>query len=311
MKKLNILFLVLCATLFTSKINAQNAVVPNGGFEKWTTLAPGFPSSPEGWLSSDELAFAFSNGKTNTASISKTADKKSGTSAVVLKRDVFSDATTGAKDTVIGTMLTASLLGLFEDGTLGFPSKTRPSALTGFYKFVNPDKDTAQIAFIASKYNTTIKKTEEVGGAEFFITAPASVFTPFTVPIVYDSKLKGIDTLGIIIACSTDEVKSLKTVLTIDDLGLTYPVGTDEFETVPISIYPNPAFEYAYFDFSAIPAAKNIELFDIQGRLVNTSIIENSLFQLSLSDFSTGTFVYKVTDEKHNLIKTGKLVVGK
>ena len=139
----------------------------------------------------------------------------------------------------------------------------------------------------------------------------AATFTSFSVPIVYDPAIKGIDTVVIIISCSNDSKMSLKTELTIDDLGLTYPVSTDEFEAVPISIYPNPAFEYAYFDFSAIPTAKNIELFDIQGRLVNTSVIENSLFQLSLSDFSTGTYVYKVSDAKHNLIKTGKIEVLK
>lgn len=309
MKQFNI-FLLLCTILFTSKINAQNAVVPNGGFEKWSII-PGFPETPNGWLSSDELSFAFSSGVIKAASVTKSTDKKSGTYAMTLKRDVFNNATTGEKDTVIGTVLTASLLGLFQDGTLGFTSKTRPSALTGFYKFVNPDKDTAQIVFIASKYNTTTKKTEEIGGGGLLITTPASVFTSFTVPMMYDPEFKGIDTLAIIITCSTDEVKSLKTVFTIDDLGLTYPVSTDEFEAVPISIYPNPAFEYAYFDFSAVPTAKNIQLFDIQGRLVNTSFIENSLFQLSLTDFSTGTFIYKVTDNQNNLIKTGKIEVVK
>ena len=144
-----------------------------------------------------------------------------------------------------------------------------------------------------------------------FITAPATTFTAFTAPIKYDAKLKGIDTINIIITCSTGGKKSLKTELTVDDLGLTYPVSTDEFEAVPISIYPNPAFEYAYFDFSAISTAKNIELFDVQGRLVNTSVIENNLFQLSLADFSTGTYVYKVTDAKNNLVKTGKIEVLK
>jgi hypothetical protein len=311
MKKFNILFVALCATLFISKSNAQNAVVPNGGFEKWTTLAPGFPETPENWLSSDELAFAFTNGQTKSASVTKTTDKKSGTYAMTLKRDVFTNAATGAKDTVIGTVITASLLGLFEDNTAGFAVKTRPSALTGFYKFVNPDKDVATIEVIAGKFNTTTKVSETVGEGTTLIKNAASTYTSFTTPIEYDPKLKGIDTIAVIIACSDDNVTSLKTVFTIDDLGLTYPVGTDEFEAVPISIYPNPAFEYAYFDFSAIPSAKNIELFDIQGRLVNTSVIENSLFQLSLTDFSTGTFVYKVTDAKHNLVKTGKLVVGK
>ena len=306
MKKLNILFLVLCTTFFATKSNAQNAVVPNGGFETWSTLSAGAPSSPNGWTTSDLINFAF-GGKSSSST--KVTDKKSGSFAILLKRSVTQTAT--SSDTTTGTILTGTLLQLFSGATPGFPVKTRPSALTGFYKFINPDKDTATMLIGASKYNKITNEAEEAGVGELFLTKPAATFTAFSVPVVYNPAIKGIDTVSIIITCSTNTIKSLKTELTIDDLGLTYPVSTDEFEAVPISIYPNPAFEYAYFDFSAIPAAKNIELFDIQGRLVNTSVIENSLFQLSLSDFSTGTYVYKVSDAKHNLIKTGKIEVLK
>ena len=302
MKKINILLVLICTILFATNSNAQNAVVPNGGFEKWGTLAPGSPETPTGWISSDLFS-----GK--AGSVAKSTDKKSGSYAVVLKRYIVTTAT--SSDTVTGTILSGDFFSFFTKGSLGFPSKTRPSALTGFYKLVNPDKDTATILVIAGKYNTTTNVSDEVGAGELFLDKPATTFTSFSAPIKYDAQLKGIDSIAIIIACSTDSKISLKTELTIDDLGLTYPVSTDEFEAVPISIYPNPAFEYAYFDFSAIPTAKNIELFDIQGRLVNTSVIENNLFQLSLSDFSTGTYVYKVSDAKHNLIKTGKIEVLK
>ena len=307
MKKINILLVLICTILFATNSNAQNAVVPNGGFEKWGTLAPGAPEGPTGWISSDIFAFAFKNIKSGSAT--KTADKKSGSSAILLKRDVVKTATSA--DTVIGLIFSGDFLAFFQNDALGFASKTRPSALTGFYKFVNPDKDTANIFIACGKYDAAKKMSDEVGFSELFITTPATAFTAFTAPIKYDAKLKGIDTINIIITCSTGGKKSLKTELTVDDLGLTYPVSTDEFEAVPISIYPNPAFEYAYFDFSAISAAKNIELFDIQGRLVNTSVIENNLFQLSLADFSTGTYVYKVTDAKNNLVKTGKIEVLK
>ena len=306
MKKINILLVLICTILFATNSNAQNAVVPNGGFETWSSLGAGAPATPNGWITSDLISSAF-GGKSSSST--KVTDKKSGSFAILLKKSVTQTAT--SSDTTTGTVLTGTLLQLFDGATPGFPAKTRPSALTGFYKFINPDKDTANVLVGASKYNTTKNEAEEAGTGELFLTTPAATFTAFSVPIVYDPAIKGIDTVVIIITCSTGAVTSLKTELTIDDLGLTYLVSTDEFEAVPISIYPNPAFEYAYFDFSAISTAKNIELFDIQGRLVNTSVIENSLFQLSLAAFSTGTYVYKVTDAKNNLVKTGKIEVLK
>ena len=179
MKKLNILLLVLCTTLFASKSNAQNAVVPNGGFEKWSALGAGAPETPDGWVSSDLFSFAFGGGKSSSAT--KSTDKKSGSFAIVLKRDIVTTAT--SSDTVTGTIITGSLLGLLQNNTLGFVSKTRPSALTGFYKLVNPDKDTADIIITAGKFNTTTKQSDEVGTGELFLTTPATTFTSFSVPI--------------------------------------------------------------------------------------------------------------------------------
>ena len=309
MKKLNILFLVLCAISFTTKSNAQNAAIPNAGFELWSPIGQNFPKMPNGWVTSD-LLYYFSFADTKT--VTKTADKKSGSAAMLLKRDtatldVFSG---GVITTVFDTLSCFVYTGDFLKDKLGFYSKTRPSALTGFYKLKNPDKDTASIVIAVDKYDENIQKSVTAGIGRLILPA-SDTYTNFIVPILYDANVQGTDTIFIGITCGSDIKKSLKTELTVDDLGLTYPVSTDEFEAVPISIYPNPAFEYAYFDFSAISAAKNIELFDIQGRLVNTSVIENNLFQLSLADFSTGTYAYKVTDAKNNLVKTGKIEVLK
>ncbi len=307
MKKIYAFLIAAICCFFTQNSFAQNGAIPNAGFENWSKLDPSLPEMPNGWVTEDLIYAAFF--EANTKTTIKTNDKKSGAAAILIKTDTATISFVGLgsiKDTLAG----GAVLGNFLTQQAGMPLKTRPAGVSGFYKFKNPDKDTATIAVGASKYNTATKKSTEVGGGELLFKA-AAAYTAFNVPIKYTPGTTGMDTLNIYISCGSDVIKSTKSELTIDDLGLTWAVGTSEFEDVPVSIYPNPAFEYAYFDFKAVPQANKIELIDMNGRSVHLENINNSLFQLSLNDFTTGTYFYKVSDAENKVIKTGKIEVLK
>jgi hypothetical protein len=306
MKKIYSFAIAALCCFFTLNLNAQNGALPNPGFEKWSQVDPSIPlAMPDGWITTDLIFTLFF--EANTKTVVKTTDKKSGTAAVLLKRDTATLFLFGIplKDTLEAGLILGDLL----TGQSGMPLKTRPAGLSGFYKYKNPDKDTSNVSISAIKYNATTKEATEIGKGVLVFT-PTTAYTAFSVPMKYKTGTTGMDTLNVVFNCGSD-LKSTKTELIIDDLGLTWAVGTDDFEAVPVSIYPNPAFEFAYFDFKAVPQAATIELFDMNGRTVRLENINNSLFQLSLNDFATGTYVYKVSNTANQTIKTGKIEVLK
>ncbi len=297
--------LFCCASLMAT---AQTTEVPNGGFEDWNSLAPGFPEMPDNWVTSDLLNVFFFGA--NTSSVSKTADKKTGESALFMKRDTATLTIDfgGIPVSFLDTLSSFVVLGDIISGQQGVFTSVRPVAIAGFYKYKNPDNDTSRIAAIPAAYDAANDTLIDVGVGEL-IFKPSATYKSFTVPIQYTPGTIGIDTLTILIQCGSDIKKSARTELTIDDLGILYMVGTNEYEVVPISIYPNPAFEFAYFDLKAVPSAATVQLYDATGRLVATETVNDTLLKLPLSELSSGNYFYHVLDNNKKTIKTGVIAV--
>ncbi len=302
-------FLLGAAFCCTSLIaTAQTTEVPNGGFEDWAALAPGFPEMPKSWISSDLINVFFYGATTKT--VIQTTDKKSGKSALFMKRDTATLSINfgGTPVSFLDTLSSFAVLGDLISQKQGVFTSDRPVAIAGFYKYKNPDKDTSRIAAVAGAYDSTKDSLIQVGVGELLFK-PSATYKSFTVPIQYVPGSTGMDSLNIVIQCGSDIKKSNKTELTIDDLGILYVVGTNEYEDVPINIYPNPAFEFAYFDLKAVPSATMVQLYDITGRLVATETVNDTLLKLPLSDLSSGNYFYHVLDNNKKTIKTGVIAV--
>jgi Secretion system C-terminal sorting domain len=309
MKKVFLLMLALVMSLTSTTTFAQNGVVPNAGFEDWSSVDPSVEfEMPNNWLTSD-LFYAFLL-EAETNMVKKTTDKKSGTAAILLKKDTVTVDLGGGfviKD-VFGSF---ALMLDFDTEAHGMPVTVRPAALKGFYKMVNPDKDSAYISAIAGKYDTTGDSLVDVGEGILYFTKATATYQPFTVPIIYTPGSKGIDTLDLEINCGGEVNTSNKTELYLDDLALQWAVSADEYDAVPISIYPNPTIEFANFDFTAVKEAAAIELFDISGKVVKRERINASIFQVNLAELSKGMYIYKVYDNSNKTLKTGKIEVLK
>jgi hypothetical protein len=96
-----------------------------------------------------------------------------------------------------------------------------------------------------------------------------------------------------------------------------YPIATNEAETTfqalnnpsfeqdqSISLYPNPAKDKV--NVSGDYDLQSIQLFDVQGRLLQTQLVEGNQTVLDIATQSNGVYFIKVTSDKG--IKVGKIV---
>jgi len=88
-----------------------------------------------------------------------------------------------------------------------------------------------------------------------------------------------------------------------------FPIGTGDAETIfsqlsttdftkdeSIVLYPNPASDYV--NISCDSAIKSVELFDIQGRLLETAIDNKKQTRLNIATQSSGIYFVRITTEK-------------
>ena len=84
-----------------------------------------------------------------------------------------------------------------------------------------------------------------------------------------------------------------------------------EFENSQVKIYPNPAKEHFFLDFSKaknISENMEIEIYDVFGRLVLAQKINENLNKVAISDLQSGVFIYKMVGE-NDVLGSGKIVV--
>jgi hypothetical protein len=202
----------------------------------------------------------------------------------------------------------------------GFPISSRPSFLTGFYQFTQggsgtkPNIDTAFIAVGFTKYNTSTKNTDSIGGGFFFITTTKAVFTPFSIPIFYLPNFAGVtpDTATILISSSIAQKSFPNTSLIIDDLSFASATGvkTALFTKGLPSTYPNPI--NTDLNISNLPKEiAFIEIKDFAGSTVFSSSINEETVHISLSDFNNGIYFYSLKEEDGTTVYNSKFVVAK
>jgi hypothetical protein len=85
----------------------------------------------------------------------------------------------------------------------------------------------------------------------------------------------------------------------IDDLSITTSLSTDEniHNLDNIKIYPNPTDNLLFIDTTE-KQIQEIEIFDLQGRLLKTIKENKEKYQIDISNFSSATYLVKLSTEK-------------
>lgn len=90
----------------------------------------------------------------------------------------------------------------------------------------------------------------------------------------------------------------------LDNVNITGNLSTNENAIAGLKIYPNPASQNLYVS-SDLNGAKSVSIFDVLGKQVVKTTVENS--PINISDLKSGVYIVKVTEEGKTA--TRKLVV--
>lgn len=82
--------------------------------------------------------------------------------------------------------------------------------------------------------------------------------------------------------------------------------------TGSIQVYPNPSNGEFILQWSVVSGQLSVEIYNMLGEKVYfQSNIQNSTFNINLSNQPNGIYLYRVTDESGNLIGNGKFIIQK
>jgi Leucine-rich repeat (LRR) protein len=81
-------------------------------------------------------------------------------------------------------------------------------------------------------------------------------------------------------------------------------LNTNEFENTSVAISPNPTKNYVHI--SSKDVINSVQLFDVQGRLIETQLKDNETVTFDLSDKNSGIYFLKVSTE--NGVKVEKVI---
>lgn len=297
MKK--ILLSLLTGTLFTLNASAQ----VDFGFElPWTANG----GNAQGWASAkflvpgvvvqDNVVFHFG---ANSAKIT-TSDVSA-----------ISGSTNGLLPATSGVMLT----GFIGFGTppvkLGYPFTQRKDSLGFFARYQPTGVDTAFAQVIFYKRNT---QRDTIAQGYTKITSTNGNFELKYVEMVYDANFPNTtlpDSALIIFSSSLPTGAQLGSTLWVDDLQWgTINTGVQEaVKNEKINLTPNPASEFISINFGNITTAKEIQIVDVKGKLVESFGVNSKTETFSVSHIANGLYFYNIKDKNAAIISSGKITI--
>jgi len=210
MKKQNI---ALALILLLSTVAGFSQVIPNSGFESWTSTT--FFEEPEPYSTTNSLSYMIGD----TTAVTKSTDSYAGTYSARLETMAF-----GA-DTVTGLIMVGELRGQNIIG--GVPFTTRPTSLSGYVKYNLVGGDELTIICIFTRQGLPL------GSIQQSYSGTQENFTQITMPVDWIIPLLTPDSLKVVIANTSTFVTG--------HAGST--VYLDHFQFSNNDAFPNGEFE--------------------------------------------------------------------
>ncbi len=300
MKKLYVMFAVVLISAAT--IDAQNAATPNAGFENWTqTVSTVTYNDPVSWNDLNSTTASF--GAVTCFKATAAADVHSGLAALklvtttVLGQNANGIATTGT----INTSTQAITGGIAYTG--------RPDSIVGFYKSTPVSGDHGFFQLLL----TGTSNTDTVGYVRFNTpTTAVSTYMRFSAPVVYKSAT-AVSTAQWLLSSSFGATgQQPNATVFVDDIDLIFnPNGIQEQELQSgFHVGPNPAQDIVTVYNTRLTHA-TIQFYEITGRKVLATTINEANNVVNLSNLSQGSYLYTIFDEQGMPLNNGKIIVKK
>lgn len=190
-----------------------------------------------------------------------------------------------------------------------FSVYAKHQSFNGYYKFF-PSVETSLFDIGVFMFKDGI----QIGDGIANITEEQNEYAEFTVSINYFVENAMPDSASIFFALKGDTA----TYALIDNLsfdGFNLPVGIEGYKPEKVDnvkIYPNPANDYFVLDFSNAQTVKAVQVYNINGQLINVSVIQNqfdNMFMYSTADLHKGVYIIKIVFYD-NSVSVKKLIVN-
>ena len=297
------LLTVLTGALLTLSAIAQGP--PDFGFEiDWGINNT---SNPQGWASA-KLIYP------NLVVRDTVNYHFGGTSAKITTTDVslIAGQTNGLLPPTSGIMLTGIInLGGSPPVQLGYSFSQRKDSLGFFAHYQPTGVDTAFAQVIFYKRNT---QRDTIAEGYTKITSTNGNFELKYVEMVYNPDFPNTtipDSALIIFSSSLTTGAQIGSTLWVDDLQWgTINTGVAEAaKNEQIKITPNPANEFVTIDFGSISKAKEIEILDVNGKLVESFGVNSKIETFGVGHLANGLYFYTVRDKNAAVLSSGKITV--
>ncbi|MFL9836670.1 T9SS type A sorting domain-containing protein [Flavobacterium sp. ST-75] len=193
------------------------------------------------------------------------------------------------------------------------PIDYRPSALTGFYKYILNSVIEVETGNVIEDYASVrvyVTKSNEVIGTGHITLGSSENYTAFVCPITYSSN-ETPDYIKIMLDCSVLTINwetwlsshssafddGISSIFTVDNLQLEANLGISDFSDNDVVVYPNPVSDKLFV--SGFEGA--LEIYDLMGKL----IIKHDYIQssgINVSALQSGCYVVKLTNDEKTFI---------
>lgn len=300
------LLIASIALFWGSVLSAQ--VVPNGGFEVWTSHGSGTFELPDFWNTTDSISLAYTGGFSHSA-IKETTDLHGGSFALRLTgwQSPLGPAPGAATNGEINTS-NFTIIG-------GTPDTVRHAKLNGFYRFTPAGTDICSVIVSLLRWNSSTNMRDTIAGGEFSAnsTTGGAAYAPFTVNLSYQDWINNPDTMVILITTAPLQIGSgtVGTTLLIDDLSFTGVVGINELESVvrKAEVFPSPASSFITIRVElkrAIPL--HYSIYDVRGKQVFSDVLEPYETRVNVSYLPAGNYKLQLMEGAKTAYSTGFVI---
>lgn len=310
MKKI-ILSIIIIAGIIDVK-----AQTPDYGFETWANVPLSSTiQDPVGWASFNAVVIAGMNQtvfKETTAPYAGTTAAKIVTEVLpssVLIPNPFNSAEN--MDTV-GLLVTGKTqVSTTAPVIFGKPFTQTPASLNFAYKYNPIIGDSGFVVVYLTKWTGTTRDT--VARGFFGTNTQMLTWTAQNMTLNWGASVVTPDSQHVYVSSSIYRGSGAKkgSEFYIDALAWQGSVGIDDISgnNAILTMYPNPASNNVSFKSSADVA--NVQIMDMTGRIVgNYSMFENKVIVETIN-FSSGLYIYNITNEKKQIVHRGKFEIVK
>jgi len=310
------------ACILTGAATFSQTNLPNGDMEGWHDVTLGTVTyvQIDGPLFNtlNELAAIPPPIGPGPLTVEKQDNPHSGSWCAKLKSDNF---TMIPNDIFIPGMMGFTQLDMLNNGIkLGKPCPgCKPSKFYGWYKFDQVNGDSCAAVLLASKWNTTLHKKDTIGYCRTDFKTPQSAWTYFEMPVTYTGSDTPDSLLVLLVSSGGFSAINFQggqgqvgNTMYVDDISIDYPLGITQvlMPEIGVKTYPNPARGNMTLELTQRIPGGMLDIYDMEGRLVSSQTLENTVNTINVNGLVPGQYHYKVIDGK-TIQNTGFFVVAK